>query len=246
MNGEQNNQLIHIERATTFEEALESALDVLKSMLRWNENNHLISILHEVKNIDGDFKKKVISQYTLTSFYNAVLLLHSNLILFSDFNNKDYTFTQKASCIHLKVVGQIKSLETQGLKQDYHPKDKYKYLNIWKELLKDIICLCSNHSKNQKGLSNNVAQNKNLFTILGSMFSSFSTTMRKRRSLPKVSWKWSGNSAIEDDTSNNSTAPASENETSPAWFKVSGQNLHVAITIMILVLGLVLALIVIR
>ena len=246
MSGEQNNQLIRIEQATTFEEALKSALGVLNSMLSWKENHRLDSILWEVKYTDGEFEKKVTNQDTLTSFYNAVLLLHSNLILFSDFNNKDYTFTQEASCIHLKVVGQIKSLETQGLKQGDHPKNKYKYLKIWKELLKEIIWLCSDHSKSQKRLPKNVAQNKKLFPILGSMFSSLSTAMRKRRSLPKVSWNWSGNSAIKDDTSNNSTAPAPENETSPASFKISGQNLHVVITIMIVVLGIVLALTVFR
>jgi len=248
MNDEQNNQLIDIDRATTFEEALESALDVLESMLRWNKNNHLILIFYEVRCTDREFKKEVIDKNTLISFYNAVLLLHSNLILFSHFNDKDYSFSKKASSIHLKVIDQIKSLETQALKQGYSPQDKYKckYLNIWKDLLKDIIYLCSNHSKDQKKMSNNVAQNKNSFTILGSIFNSFSTTMRKPISLPKVSIRRSQNPAIEDETFNNSTAPAFENETSPARFKVSGQNLHVAITIMILVLGLVLALLVIR
>lgn len=246
MTGEQNNESIDIiDRATTFEEALNTALDVVKSMLYCQENNCLNPIVNEVKYIDEDFQKGEITKDTLTSFYSAVLLFHSNLILFSDFN-KSYKFAKESSSIHLKNIRKIKTLETQALKQGYCPQDKYKYLKIWKELLKDIICLCSKYSTNQKGLSNNVAKNKNLFTILGSMFSSFSTTMRKRRSLPKVSWKWSINSATEDDTSNKSTAPASENKTSPAWFKLSGENLHVAITIIIMFVGILLALTVFR
>ncbi len=245
MTGEQDYELI--DKATTFEEALNSALEVVGSMIYWNENNHLISILHQVRYIDGDFKEKVINKYTLISLYDAVLFLHSNLILFSDFNNKDYTFTQKASRIHLKVIGEIKSLETQASKQGYSPQDKCKYLKIWKELLKEIIDLCFKYSTNHKGLSNNVARNKNLFTIVSSMFSSFSTTMCKRRSWPNISIKWSRDSATEDETSNQSQSPASENsENLSGRFKVYGQNLHVAITIMIMVVGIILALTVFR
>ncbi|MCC3405571.1 MAG: hypothetical protein JGK17_08255 [Microcoleus sp. PH2017_10_PVI_O_A] len=243
MTGEQNNECINIDRTTTFEEALESALDVVGSIIGWNENNHLISILHEVKYIDREFKKKVINECTLTAFYNAVLLLHSNLILFSDFNNKDSTFTQKASTIHLKIIDKIKILETQASKQGYFLEDRRKYLKIWKELLKDIIDLCFKSSTNHKDLSNNVAKNKNLFTILGSIFSNFSTIMLKRRSWPNVSIKRSQNSAIEDETSNQSQSPASENsENLSGGSKVYGKNLHVAIAILTVVVGLILAL----
>jgi hypothetical protein len=75
------------------------------------------------------------------------------------------------------------------------------------------------------------------------MFSSFSTIMLKRRSWPKVSIKWSRNSATEDETSNQSQSPASENsEKLSGRFKVSGENLHVAITIIVFVIGITLAL----
>jgi hypothetical protein len=243
MTGEQNNESMDIiDRATTFEEALYPALDVVKLMLYCQENIYLDPIVNEVINIDADFQQGEITQHTLTSFYSAVLLFHSNLILFSDLN-KSYKLAKECSSIHLKYIRQIKSLETPALKQGYCPQDNYKYLKIWKELLKDIIDLCFKYSTNHKGLSNNVAKNQNLFTILGSIFSNFSTIMLKRRSWPKVSIKWSRNSATEDETSNQSQSPASENsEKLSGRFKVSGENLHVAITIIVFVIGITLAL----
>ena len=245
MTGEKNNESIDI--ATTFEEALTSALNVVTSMLFWNENNHLISIFNEVKAIDEDFKKGEITKYTLIYFYNAVLLLHSNLILFSDFSNKTYKFTQEASRIHLKMIGDIKSLESQALTKGNYVQNKDKYLQIWKQLLKNIILLCSKYSKKTNASLKPVTRNKKWFTVLCNIFSSLSTIMQKRRSWPKVSIKWSRNSATEDETSNQSQSPESEKAKNlPARFRVSGESLHVVIILIIVVLGIVLALTVFR
>ncbi|MEG5048779.1 hypothetical protein [Microcoleus sp. B4-C1] len=207
------------------------------------ENNYLHPIFNELRNIEEDFQKGEVTKDTLTSFYSAVLLLYSNLILFSDFNKKSYKFAKEASRIHLKMIDEIKSIEAQAVTKGNYVQNKDKYLKIWKQFLKNIILLCSNYSKQTHGSSKPVTTNKKWFTVLCNIFSSLSTIMLKRRSWPNVSIKWSRNSATEDEISNQSQSPASENsEKLSGRFKVSSENLHVAITIIVFVIGITLAL----
>ncbi len=232
-----------IDQATTFENALASALNVLNPMV-FSHNNQLISlIVSEVKCIDEDFRKRQIGIYTFRSFYKAVLLLHSILILFSDFTNKDNTFKEEASKIHFKMINEIISLENEVLKRGYYDyQDKDKYLNIWKKLLKNIVHLCYEYSSNRDASQNNNISNSNKNFLLKPIhFPKIPLSWLKKLLFTRISFKWQTGSAAENGNHNQPQSPPREN--SPG---VSLEMIHMAITMIVVFIGLALALTVFR
>lgn len=238
MTGKQYDE--SIDKATTFENALGFALSIVNPMMFGHKGNSLlILVMEEVKHIDEDFTKREIKICTFESFYKAVLLLHSNLILFNDFTNKNNTFTEKASKIHFQIIKEIINLEREvGTSGHYDFKEKDKYLNIWKKLLKNIIHLCYQYSSNRDASQNNV-NNKN-FLFKPIHFPKFSLEWFKSLHFPSVSIKWQRDLATEDDTSNQPQSPPSENN------KSSRDMIRIAITVIVLVIGIALALTVFR
>jgi|JI7StandDraft_1071085.scaffolds.fasta_scaffold55890_3 hypothetical protein len=239
MTGKQYHELI--DQATTFEEALNSALGIVNPMVFGHKGNPLlILVIDEVIYIDGDFTKGEITEDTLKSFYKAVLLLHGNLILLSDFTNKNDRFTKRASSIHLKMINEIKCLKQEVLKRGHCDlQDKDKYLNIWKKLLKNIVYLCSEYSKNRNASQNNVKHQG--FWSKPRHLPKISLGWFKSLHFPSVSIKWERDLATEDDTSNHPQSSPSKNKSG-----VSRQRTHIAIAIIVFVIGITLALTVFR
>ncbi|MCC3423849.1 MAG: hypothetical protein JGK24_10010 [Microcoleus sp. PH2017_29_MFU_D_A] len=238
MTGKQYHE--SIDQATTFENALASALNVVNPMV-FSHNNQLISLIfNEVEYIDKNFQEGEIKICTFESFYTAVLLLHSNLILFSDFTNKDNIFTEKASKIHFKIINEIINLEREvATSGHYDFKEKDKYLNIWKKLLKNIVYLCSEYSRNRNASQNNVRNQG--FWSKPRHLPKFSLEWFKSLHFPSVSIKRERDLATEDDTSNHPQSSPSKNKSG-----VSRQMTHIAIAIIVFVIGITLALTVFR
>ncbi|MEG3844947.1 hypothetical protein [Microcoleus sp. herbarium14] len=237
MTGKQYDESIN--KATTFEDALGFALSIVNPMMFGGQGNSLLMLVtKEVKDIDGDFTKREIKICTFESFYKAVLLLHSTLILFRASTNKDNTFTKKTSEIHFQIINEIINLEREvGTSGHYDFKEKDKYLNIWKKLLKNIIHLCYQYSKNRDSSQNNV-NNKNFLPKLRH-FLKISLSWLKKLLFTEISIKRQRDSATEDDTSNQPQSPPSEN-------KSSRDMIRIAITVIVLVIGITLALTVFR
>ena len=239
MTGKQYDESIN--KATTFEDALGFALSIVNPMMFGGQGNSLlILVMKEVKDIDGDFTKREIKICTFESFYKAVLLLHSNLILFSDFTNKDNIFTEKASKIHFKIINEIINLEREFATSG-HPdsKEKDKYLNIWKKLLKNIVYLCYEYSSNRDASQNNV-NNKN-FLFKPIRFPKISLSWLKKILSTKIDFKFQTGSVAENDNPNQSQSPPPANQSG-----VSLEMIHMAIIMSIVFIGLILALTVIR
>lgn len=237
MTGKQYHE--SIDKATTFENALGFALSIVNPMMFGHKGNSLLMlVMKEVKDIDEDFTKRAIKICTFESFYKAVLLLHSSLILFSDFTNQNNTFTEKASRIHLKIINEIINLECEvGTSSHYDFKEKDKYLNIWKKLLKSIISLCSEYSSNRDASQNNVRNQG--FWSKPRYLPKFSLEWFKSLHFPSISIKRQRDLATEDDTSNQPQSPPSEN-------KSSRDMIRIAIAMGVVFIGLILALTVIR
>jgi hypothetical protein len=239
MTGKQYDESIN--KATTFEDALGFALSIVNPMMFGDQGNSLLMlVMKEVKDIDGDFTKREIKICTFESFYKAVLLLHSTLILFRASTNKDNTFTKKTSEIHFQIINEIINLEREvGTSGHYDFKEKDKYLNIWKKLLKNIIHLCYQYSKNRDSSQNNV-NNKNFLPKLRH-FLKISLSWLKKLLFTRISFKWQTGSAAENANHNQPQSPPPEN--SPG---VSLEMIHMAITMIVVFIGLALALTVFR
>ncbi len=242
MTGKQYHELI--EQATTFKNALTSALSIVNPIMFGPEGHPLlILVIDEVKDIDRNFTKGEIAKHTLESFYKAVLLLHSCLILFSDFTNKDNTFKEEASKIHLIIINEIRGLEREVIKNGHdHFKDKDKYLNIWKKLLKSIVYLCYEYSSNRDASQNNNISNSNKNFLLKPIhFPKIPLSWLKKLLFTRISFKWQTGSAAENGNHNQPQSPPPEN--SPG---VSLEMIHMAIIMSVVFIGLILALTVIR
>lgn len=240
MTGKQYHE--SIDQATTFENALASALNVVNPMV-FSHNNQLISLIfNEVKYIDKNFQEGEIKICTFESFYTAVLLLHSNLILFSDFTNKDNIFTEKASKIHFKIINEIINLEREvATSGHYDFKEKDKYLNIWKKLLKNIVYLCSEYSSNRDASQNNVSNSNKNFLLKPIHFPRISLSWLKKLLSTRISFKLQTASVAENDNPNQSQSPPPANQSG-----VSLEMIHMAIIMSVVFIGLILALTVIR
>ena len=239
MTGKQYHE--SIDQTTTFEKALNSALCIVNPMMFGDKDNSLLMlVMEEVIHIDEDFTKREIKICTFESFYKAVLLLHSILIFFSDFTNKDNTFTEEASKIHFQIINEIINLEREVARSGHYDfKDKDKYLNIWKKLLKNIIYLCSEYSSNIDASQNNVRNQG--FWSKPRYLPKFSLEWFKSLHFPSISIKRQRDLATEDDTSNQPQSPPPENPPG-----VSHDMIRIAITIIVLVIGITLALTVFR
>ena len=226
----------------TFEEALNSALGIVNPMVFWHKGNSLLLVMEEVRNTDEDFTKIKIKICTFESFYKAVLLLHSNLILFSDFTNKDNTFTKKTSKIHFKIINEIINLEGEvGTSGHYDCKEKDKYLNIWKKLLKNIVYLCSEYSSNRDASQNNVSNSNKNFLLKPIHFPRISLSWLKKILSTRISFKLQTASVAENGNPNQSQSPPPANQSG-----VSLEMIHMAIIMSVVFIGLILALTVIR
>lgn len=241
MTGKQYDELI--DQATTFEEALNSALGIVNLMVFGGQGNSLLMlVIGEVIHIDGDFTKGKITQLTFQSFYKAVLLLHGNLILLSDFTNKDNTFKEKASTIHFKIIKEIINLEREVATSRHDDfKEKDKYLNIWKKLLKNIVYLCSEYSSNRDASQNNVSNSNKNFLFKPIHFPKISLSWLKKLLFTRISFKWQTGSVAENDNPNQSQSPPPANQSG-----VSLEMIHMAIIMSIVFIGLILALTVFR
>lgn len=241
MTGKQYHELI--DQATTFEEALNSALGIVNPMVFGHKGNPLlILVIDEVIYIDGDFTKGEITEDTLKSFYKAVLLLHGNLILLSDFTNKNDRFTKRASSIHLKMINEIKSLEDKAVNINCSDlQDKDNYLNIWKKLLKSIIYLCSEYSSNRDASQNNVSNSNKNFLLKPIHFLKIPLSWLKKILFTEIYIKWQTGSAAENGNPNQQQSSPPVNQSG-----VSLEMIHMAIIMSVVFIGLILALTVFR
>lgn len=238
MTGKQDHELI--EQATTFEGALNSALEVVNSMVFSHKGNQLIFVMDEVKYIDIDFTKGEITRDTFQSFYKAVLLLHGNLILLSELTNKNEGFTKRARVIHLNIINEIKSLEHEVLKMGRCDlQDKDKYLDIWKKLLKNIIYLCRQYSENRNASQNNVKNES--FWLKLRQFPKIPLSWLKKILSTKIDFKFQTGSVAENDNPNQPQSPPPANQSG-----VSLEMIHMAIIMSVVFIGLILALTVFR